>query len=105
MNIPNLIVVLFLFAAGCVFGVIASFLTGTFNHLVINKFMNESLFRNVINLFLILVFSFLGSMIGFMGIIGFAADESAGDIFPYYIGISVLVSILCSIGYYFFKLR
>jgi hypothetical protein len=54
---------------------------------------------------MILIFSFLGSMIGFMGIIGFAADESAGDIFPYYIGISVLVSILCSIGYYFFKLR
>ncbi|MBK7054432.1 MAG: hypothetical protein IPH52_05170 [Leptospiraceae bacterium] len=66
MNIPNLIVMLFLFAAGSAFGVIASFLTGTFNHLVINKFMNESLFRNMINLFLILVFSFLGSMIGFM---------------------------------------
>lgn len=56
MNIPNLIVMLFLFAAGSAFGVIASFLTGTFNHLVINKFMNESLFRNMINLFLILVF-------------------------------------------------
>jgi hypothetical protein len=44
-------------------------------------------------------------MIGFVGILGFAADENAGDIFPYYLSIAFLAAIVCTSCYYFLRLR
>ncbi len=105
MNPSDFLIYLFLFGVGSLCGLIASAVVGVFNHWVINSIFSESLFRNLLSLFLILIFSFLGSMIGFVGILGFAADENAGDIFPYYLSIAFLVAIVCTSGYYFLRLR
>jgi hypothetical protein len=105
MNSSDFLLILFLFGAGSIFGIIASLLSLALNHWIINQIFAESFFRNGMNLFLVFVSSFLGTMIGFIGVIGFAADENAGEIFPYYTGISLLVSILCTIIYYFIKVR
>ena len=105
MNSSDFLLILFLFGAGSIFGIIASLLALALNHWIINQLFVESLFRNGMNLFLVFVSSFLGTMIGFIGVIGFAADENAGEIFPYYTGISLLVSILCTTCYYFLKIR
>lgn len=105
MNSSDFLLILFLFGAGSIFGLIASLLSLALNHWIINQIFAESFFRNGMNLFLVFVSSFLGTMIGFIGVIGFAADENAGEIFPYYTGISLLVSILCTIIYYFIKVR
>lgn len=105
MNPSDLLLIGFLFLVGVIFGFIASVFTGVFNHFLINRFLTESILRNGINVFLISISSFLGSMFGFIRVIGFAADENAGEIFPYYFGISILVSILCSIGYYLIRIR
>lgn len=105
MNLSDIILIAFLFLAGFIFGSIASLITWGFNIGILNRFLSDSIFRNGLSLFLILLNSFLGTMIGFIGIIGFAADENAGEIFPYYVGISVIVSILCTFLYYIFKIR
>ena len=105
MNSSDFLLILFLFGAGSIFGIIASLLSLALNHWIINQIFAESFFRNGMNLFLVFVSSFLGTMIGFIGVIGFAADENAGEIFPYYTGISLLVSILCTTSYYFMRIR
>ena len=59
------------------------------------------IFRIILNLFFVVLFSFLSSMIGLLTILGFAADENAGDIFPYYLSISFIVCVLNTVTYYF----
>lgn len=105
MNLSDILIYLIFLGVGGISGIIVSILSGVFSHFVINQIFSESFSRMILNLVLVFISSYLGSMIGLLGIIGFAADENAGEIFPYYLGISLLVSILCTVSYYFIRIR
>ena len=87
MNYSDILIILFIFFVGSITAAIGTALTGLINHFLINKFLNESTFRIILSLFLVSFASFVSSFIGMIGILGFAADENAGEIIPYFIRI------------------
>ena len=101
MNYSDLLILLFIFIIARFSGAIGTIFTGLINKFLINQFLTESIFRIILNLFFVVLFSFLSSMIGLLTILGFAADENAGDIFPYYLSISFIVCVLNTVTYYF----
>lgn len=105
MNYSDLLILLFIFIIASFSGAVGTFFTGLINIFLINQFLAESAFRINFNLFFVFVFSFLSSMTGLLTILGFAGDENAGEIFPYYLGISIIVCILCTIVYYIIRIK
>lgn len=84
---------------------ISSIVFWAINKWIINNLLSESIFRILLNLLMIGIPAFLGSMLALILIIGFAADENAGEIFPYYIGVSIGISFISMGIYYYVMIR
>ena len=101
MNSSDLLLICILIFVGGFFASIGTLLTAVFIHFVINYFLEVTLFRKILSLLIILFSTFVSSIVGFVAFIGFAADENAGEIVPYYFTISLGVSLINTSLFYF----
>lgn len=96
------LVYLIFIGAGTVGALIGNGIAYGINHWMVDKLLDDSIIRIIINLFITGCFSFFGAFISLIFIIGFAADENAGAIVPYYVWISVGLAVVSMLLYYQF---